>query len=935
MSNPFLIPAPAVAQYPVAELSHGYSTRYFPVPHRLLSAMSIPLLTPAPVQNLDSALGAATLAQKRHAHNEERIATLHMVSDELTQRLTQRPVIPERSPELSHGYPTRYFPVQHQLPSAMSAPLLTPAPLAAQNLDAALRAATLAQRRHARNEECIAALHMISDKLTQQFTQRPVIPERLPEQLAEMRQDLLDLAAYEFAREGMRTIKVGHRMGVWLDDAAILPALHALAKNANQFNPSEWPCFLLNGPGQHYVCRASAVTTLQGLAQHGQQYLRNLDWCLLQQSVLESTEETAAHATYVGCCHRDLLGPSAAQTRAAEDSGQVGGTRRNRWDSGGWQSYGLSDGFVLRLFDGAGVQDGRPAAVGEVNAGIVNLIRQNHAHLCRVDCSTPDAPAALQRIIDMASRTSVKRPSMIVMKDMTAEDLRGQHTADYGLFGLGCGQGPASFQQLLALIEYSHDKTVYDRIDRRTATPAYARRHVIDFWSHGPDHRLIFLHAVMLSARLLVAFDAPVVRFTSTSVIWIMCNCINKILRNVAQEVGPHLLADVLTGVRSIADLGTAIFDRGDASNLRWQREAGQAQRFMVDLCGTTRSSSITLRSGKEMLVDYNFLAILTAHEDVLKYLPNYAKDWSSLMYLSNAVFRAAQELQDRQLLEGLVRESGVAALISQTRSCLKKLFLVQGFVFWRAQDEDTEDRDDSNNHPDAPDDEHHAHHVDDLNNPDDGNDDGNDNSDDDDNSNDPYHYQGHNGHDGHDGHDSHDGHDGHNGHTPSAQLASSKGKRRAIDEADSSRTRRKRNASLPLEVLRKDALLPSEVLRKNASSSSQVLKQLKTPTSTTACHPPRSELWHKRMKQRTFRTAAGLPQSKERKKQWADAAIGGAAQKRVVIIAGAEAVEGANVHHGLPPALLRAVAQTDEAEDLLHCFWTAPEQGEEEAVGG
>ncbi|PWN40091.1 hypothetical protein IE81DRAFT_349565 [Ceraceosorus guamensis] len=127
------------------------------------------------------------------------------------------------------------------------------------------------------------------------------------------------------------------------------------------------------------------------------------------------------------------------------------------------------------------------------------------------------------------------------------------------------------------------------------------------------------------------------------------------------------------------------------------------------------------LRSSEDVLVKYHFLAVLTAHEGVLKYLPDYNKDWNLLMYLSNAVFCAAEELQDRQLLEGLVRESGVAAFISQTCNCLKKLFLVQGFIFWQAQDKETDNSNDSNNndnHPGAPDDEHHAHHVDDLNDP-------------------------------------------------------------------------------------------------------------------------------------------------------------------------------------------------------------------------
>ncbi|CEH12532.1 hypothetical protein CBOM_00510 [Ceraceosorus bombacis] len=233
---------------------------------------------------------------------------------------------------------------------------------------------------------------------------------------------LFDLAAYKLGRDGMGTIKVGHRIGMWFNNAGILAALHALARDV------------------------------------------------------------------------DLLGPSAAQTRAAEDSGQVGETRGNRWDSGGWQAYGLNDGIelsvlawqrldegsqgglhiqfnpaphhreaVLRLFDGAGVQDGRPAAVGEVNVGIANLIQQNHAHLCHLDCLTPDAPAALQRVIDMANCSSIK--SVIVMKDVTAKDLRSQHHDDYGLFGLGCGQGPATFQRLLALMDYSRNKTVYDGID--------------------------------------------------------------------------------------------------------------------------------------------------------------------------------------------------------------------------------------------------------------------------------------------------------------------------------------------------------------------------------------------------------------------------------------------------------------------------------------
>ncbi|CEG19357.1 hypothetical protein CBOM_06629 [Ceraceosorus bombacis] len=154
-----------------------------------------------------------------------------------------------------------------------------------------------------------------------------------------------------------------------------------------------------------------------------------------------------------------------------------------------------------------------------------------------------------------------------------------------------------------------------------------------------------------MCAQLLIKFNAPVVRFTLTSVIWIMCSCINKILCDVAREVGAQLLANVLTGIQSIADLGTAIFDCGHVSNICWQRQARQAQRFMVDLCGTMLSSSIMLRSSDEVLVDYHFLAVLTAHEGVLKYWPDYAKDWNLLMYLSNAVFRAAEELQNRQLL--------------------------------------------------------------------------------------------------------------------------------------------------------------------------------------------------------------------------------------------------------------------------------------------
>ncbi|CEH12530.1 hypothetical protein CBOM_00508 [Ceraceosorus bombacis] len=124
-----------------------------------------------------------------------------------------------------------------------------------------------------------------------------------------------------------------------------------------------------------------------------------------------------------------------------------------------------------------------------------------------------------------------------------------------------------------------------------------------------------------------------------------------------------------------------------------------------------------------------------------------------------------------------------------------------------------------------------------------------------------------------------------HDGHAPSAHkkqssFSLSKGKRRAIDETDASRPRRK-NASSPSEVLKQlkapmstafeganvNRLPPAQ---QNASSPSEVLKQLKAPMST-ACHPTRSELWHKRMKRRIFRTAAGLPQSEEHQKQCAD----------------------------------------------------------------
>ncbi|PWN40637.1 hypothetical protein IE81DRAFT_331494 [Ceraceosorus guamensis] len=149
-----------------------------------------------------------------------------------------------------------------------------------------------------------------------------------------------------------------------------------MAKNANQFNPFQWPCFLLNKPNQHYVCKARAVMTLQGLAQHGQQYPCDLGWCLLQQSVLElSAKGFVAHASYVGCCHRVLLGPSAAQTCAAEDSGQT--------NEDGLQSHSNSSPFTQETSQATAKPfQLNPVVITDPTNKRLNTASQALLHLC-------------------------------------------------------------------------------------------------------------------------------------------------------------------------------------------------------------------------------------------------------------------------------------------------------------------------------------------------------------------------------------------------------------------------------------------------------------------------------------------------------------------------------------------------------------------------
>ncbi|PWN42586.1 hypothetical protein IE81DRAFT_347331 [Ceraceosorus guamensis] len=299
------------------------------------------------------------------------------------------------------------------------------------------------------------------------------------------------------------------RIHCWLHSPQILCALYNLARDPLGFDPALnlWPCFQLNGNGQHYIRKDLLPLSNEHLKEHEKKCRRDKPWTLL----LRGRE---GFIKYAGTVHRNFDGNGPA-ARNTEDHARstVATTRLSRWATGEWSVYALVDGFqewrrssteqdaerflisilgplsansargglhlrfspstpfreaAENLLVAAGVTAGRPP-LSPCDHAIESMMQEH----CNFVNGTKGQP--LERAIDMASQALSTTPFklMIIMKDITAEDLRN-NADDYGLHGVGCGQGPEGYQRNLTLCDYASNNDVHNGVFRVHDPPAYS-----------------------------------------------------------------------------------------------------------------------------------------------------------------------------------------------------------------------------------------------------------------------------------------------------------------------------------------------------------------------------------------------------------------------------------------------------------------------------
>lgn len=309
--------------------------------------------------------------------------------------------------------------------------------------------------------------------------------------------------------------------------------------------------------------------------------------------------------------------------------------------------FNPSDEFrdaVIGLLEAAGVENGRPS-LDLVDVRIDTMIHNDLAALRHmVPNMRAPCPEAVQRVIDMAARASGTR-SLIIMKDNTAEALYNA-ADDYGLCGLGCGQGPALYQRMLTLVDYPFDGEVYDGVGHRHEVPAFARRHVVDLFPWSCHKYLLFYFVLCLRVVLRVSTGvsnalqrwltrqycyqtgATVIRLTSHPVKFLLLDRANQILHNIATVTGADVLTSVLLGKLPITAL-TMLADKGHTINKKYRRQlkwlkpskwidsCGSIHDFMLQISGTSDGR-------RDSLVTFVFVVAL--HEGALKYCSLYKR---------------------------------------------------------------------------------------------------------------------------------------------------------------------------------------------------------------------------------------------------------------------------------------------------------------------